>query len=292
MDESQVSLTEGSSTEVEAIDVDAELMKADPTFEDSLRDFQSDLANIEIQPDDEIANLEEKQSLVRKSIVVVKDRIRQGFLFIKYFVIWLLTDGIMKIINGVKGLVLGLRQGVGEAWQTFGLMSGKKKLMFFLFLGLGGGISVGFYFVIKKQILDRQVNPFIGSMTEVANHTFIYDAEAEVEPLFDSTRVRIYAFQLKPMVVNLRRLNPGANPMGVFEFVCEGNSKDVLVEIKLRESEIRDRVQRVVEGFDYETLDTKDGKLMLRESIKKELNSLLLKGELLRIQIKSIIIKP
>lgn len=292
MDESQVSLTEGSSTEVEAIDVDAELMKADPTFEDSLRDFQSDLANIEIQPDVDSADHEEKQSFIKKTVAVLKDRIRQGFLFIKYFVIWLLTDGIMKLVNGVKGFILGLRQSAGEAWHTFGIMSGKKKLMFFIFLGIVGGVSAGFYIVIKKQILDRQVNPFVGSMTEVANHSFIYDSETEVEPLFDSTRVRIYAFQLKPMVVNLRRLDPGSNPMGVFEFVCEGSSKEVLVEIKLRESEIRDRVQRVVEGFDYDSLDTKDGKLMLRESIKTELNSLLLKGELLRIQIKSIIIKP
>lgn len=54
-------------------------------------------------------------------------------------------------------------------------------------------------------------------------------------------------FQIKKIVVNIQpSAGSGPNPMVAFEFSFEGNSSEVLLEIKDREGEIIDQVQRTI----------------------------------------------
>jgi flagellar basal body-associated protein FliL len=169
----------------------------------------------------------------------------------------------------------------------------KKKLGFVLTVTVLGMVTFGFFYVVKSKLLYKESYKFFGSMAEVASYTFLYNPETEAEAFYASPRVKTYSFQLRPIVLNLKR-NDGSNrnPMGFFEFVLDGSSGDVLVEVKTRETEIVDIVQRVIETMKYEEIDSQDGKLMLKETLRKELNKILIEGSLRKVQIQSIIIKP
>jgi flagellar basal body-associated protein FliL len=130
-------------------------------------------------------------------------------------------------------------------------------------------------------------------MGDLASFAFRYDPESQSEAFYASPRVKTYSYQLKPIVINLKRKDGSSkNPMGFFEFVLDGSSGDVLVEVKNRETEIVDMVQRVIEGMKYEEIDSQEGKLILKEVLRKELNKILIEGTLRKVQIQSIILKP
>ena len=83
-----------------------------------------------------------------------------------------------------------------------------------------------------------------------------------------------------------------SNPMGFFEFVFEGNSGDVVVELKSRESEFEDLIERVVESYSYESLETTEGKINLKEDLRIELNKQLTEGIVQAVELRNVFIKP
>ena len=80
--------------------------------------------------------------------------------------------------------------------------------------------------------------------------------------------------------------------MGFFEFVFEGNSGDVVVELKSRESEFEDLIERVVESYSYESLETTEGKINLKEDLRIELNKQLTEGIVQAVELRNVFIKP
>jgi flagellar basal body-associated protein FliL len=147
--------------------------------------------------------------------------------------------------------------------------------------------------MVSTDYLYKEKFRFHGSMAELADDSFTYDSEMPMEPFYDSPRVKAYLFKMKPMVVNLKRREPQRdNPMAYFEFVLEGNSGDVVVELKLRESEFVDLAERLIESQSYEALDTPEGKRELKESLRRELNKKLTDGILRKVEIQNVFIKP
>jgi flagellar basal body-associated protein FliL len=130
-------------------------------------------------------------------------------------------------------------------------------------------------------------------MEQLAEWAVQYEEEEFVEPFYQSPRLKAYSFQMQPIVANLKRRNKDReNPMGFFEFVVEGNSGDTVVELKLRESEFKDLVQRVIETHHYDDLENIEGMNDLKNDIKLALNAQLNEGLVTRIEIRNYFIKP
>jgi flagellar basal body-associated protein FliL len=292
-------LSEDLSGEVD-LDTDGLLAELDPNLALSLKDLANDFTNI----NDEITSLDLgsegfvddsisfKEKIKRWKLIIqkyIKDKVTSLVYFVKYFSIWLFTDGVKKIVhifilffNRLKLIIIQFLK-----WSFL------KKLAFFVTCIFFGILLFGFFYVIKSGILYKENYKFIGSIAEVASNSFLYNPESESEAFYGSPRVKTYSFQLKPIVINLKRnISSNRNPMGFFEFVLDGSSGDVLVEVKARETEILDIIQRVIESMKYEEIDSQDGKLLLKENLRKELNKILLEGSLRKVQIQSIIIKP
>jgi flagellar basal body-associated protein FliL len=294
-------LDKDSVTDGEAeIDADSLLAEVDPNLAASLKDLSNDFSNI----NDEIESLDldgestldssvpfkEKILLkFRKFQKSLKDRLISLVYSLKYFFIWAFTDGIKKLLHVFVLFFHWLK----NSFKIFLKWSLKKKLGFIFTFSVLGLVSFGYFYVVKSKLLYKESYKFFGSVTEISSYAFTYDLETESEALYGSPRVKTYSYQLRPIVINLKR-NEGSNrnPMGFFEFVLDGSSGDVLVEVKSRETEIADIVQRTVESMKYEELDSQDGKLILKETLRKELNKILVEGSLRKVQIQSIIIKP
>lgn len=80
--------------------------------------------------------------------------------------------------------------------------------------------------------------------------------------------------------------------MAAFEIFLEGINPEVVVEVKEREGMFRDLIHRTTAKFSYDELDTPEGKKELLKSIQQEINSVVRRGQIRAVRLKTFILKP
>lgn len=286
-------------------DPDSILAEALPQLEKEMKQIQSDFIglNAEIESLDLDVYREEKvnSKTLKERWLNFKKNFKakareltlKVYFHVKYFIIWLVLEVPKKIFKAIKYLA----QSFQKLTSIFSKWSGKRKILFIT--SVIALITTLFVYIkmIKSDFLLRENSTFYGSMEELAENSFSYDLNVKQEPFYNSPRVKVYSFQMKPVIVNLKRKAESEgvsndNPMAYFEFIFEGNSGDVVVELKERESEFVDVVSRVIETKSYEELETLDGKVAMKEDIRKEINKKINSGIIKKVEIRNFFIKP
>jgi flagellar basal body-associated protein FliL len=212
---------------------------------------------------------------------------------IKGFFHYLFTTGIKKFVHSLKSSVAEVLTGLRSSVVQFGRLSWKLKLSFLGILILLSGTGYFIFRSFKYGIIHKDSELFIPHFERVADSVYQYDPAVDVEPFYDNLRASKHLLLMPKMVVNLTKVGDSATaPMGAFEFFVEGMSSEVIIEIKDREVEMRDLMQRVVEQFTFEKLDTAEGKKEVCDRLKKEVNVRLSTGKLKKVWIKTVILKP
>ncbi|MGE5085398.1 MAG: flagellar basal body-associated protein FliL [Bacillota bacterium] len=168
-----------------------------------------------------------------------------------------------------------------------------KKLAFvgLVLITAAGGVVI--FKVATHKLIPASEELFVSSLEEWAQDKYFYDPKSEVESFYDSTRAEQNMFIIKKMVVNLRRSpSSGSNPMGAFEFFVEGTDSEVVVEIKDREPEVKDLFLRTIGDMTFDQISTGEGKQLMNDRLRKEINKILTKGKVRRVFIKTAVIKP
>jgi flagellar basal body-associated protein FliL len=205
---------------------------------------------------------------------------------------------LLKLIflEGPKGLgkILGKITGaIGEGLSVFGEWPFLKKIAALGVIAGAVGTGIYIYKAATQDLFPVRTDLFVLNLEEVADDVQSYSPEDEMEYFYDSTRASQNMMILPKMVTNLRKSpNSGTNPMGAFEFFVEGNSPEVMIEIKDREYEVRDLFLRTIEEFNFDQLDRNDGKQLLLEKLRREVNGILTKGKVRKVFFKTAIIKP
>ncbi len=281
-------------------DLDKIIQESDPEFNQSLLQVMSVLPssgqNIDLLDLDQILKEEESQSPrarwnrfqrriyanMSMAVVAIKSFLQKGW-----------KAGLLSFLNMIKEIFTKFSKSIANAQTKFKYLSVQKKLVIvgmtllsiFVVLFVRRSLTVG---VIPK---DNQL--FVNSMEEWAKEVSTYPQDEVLEDFYDSPRVKQNIMSMRRAVVNLKRSETsGPNPMAFFEFFAEGNSSDVVIELKDREYEVIDHVQRAMEEMTFNELDTIAGKQLLLEKIRKELNSFLTKGKVKKVYIKQAIVKP
>lgn len=199
----------------------------------------------------------------------------------KNFVAWIKVK-----LASFKG---SLASGLGT-FKTFSLV---KKLLFVgLIIATCVAVLLG-YRIATKGLIGPEENLFVGSLAEWSQGQYIYDPAGQQESFYESTRTSQNILLLRKLVANLKRsANSGDNPMGAFEFYVEGTVSEVVIEIKDRESEIEDLFLRTIEETTFDQAASGEGKRLLCDRLRKEVNKVLTTGFVRRIFIKNAIIKP
>ncbi len=144
----------------------------------------------------------------------------------------------------------------------------------------------------RKGFLPAEKELFISSMEEWSQGKYFFDPRKEQEYFFDSTRVAQNMMFMHKITANIRPSeSSGENPMLAVEFYIEGMSPEVLVEIKDREAEIRHLFLRRIEEMKFDELDSKEGKELLCDRLRKELNQLLTRGRIRKVTFKNFVLK-
>jgi flagellar basal body-associated protein FliL len=294
---------EDNSDGEDDIDVDEILLKADPSLKQQFDSLFEDLKDITVLGESLDIDTEENEEAhkssfksrlfykLKRAIKKTLHLLKHLVLRLKYFFTWLLKEGVKGLFFRLKSSISRWRSSIEDALDVIKSWSLVKRILFGLVAVSSCSATYLYVWALKTNYLNKNAYPYIGSIAELATNEFKYDPINEVEPLYGSGRVKVFVFKLKPFIVNLKRDTSG-NPMGMFELAIEGSSTDVLIEIKKREPEIRDLIERVIEKKTYEVLESAQGKERLREDLRQELNFILNNGEATRIQFMNFIIKP
>lgn len=166
----------------------------------------------------------------------------------------------------------------------------KKVTLFWLVII---AISIGAIGLIKMNSWTVEKSPYLTSFAEWNNQIIDYNPNSETQSFFENPRMTKNIIELKKMTVNIRpSINSGSNPMLAFELNIEGDSREVVVEIKDREAEFLDLILRIAEGFSYDELEEARGKQQMSEQILDGINTQLSRGQIRKVYYASIILKP
>ena len=145
---------------------------------------------------------------------------------------------------------------------------------------------------LKGIWIPHLTEPILASLEDKADYVSTFDPQDGAESFYAAFPQEVHEFLFKKMKVNLRRRPDHPNPMGAFEIVVEVDSKDTAVELRDREVEFHDMLQRLMEEESVTDLDSESGKKILKGRIKKELNAQLTQGWLKDIHFKTFVLKP
>jgi flagellar basal body-associated protein FliL len=181
---------------------------------------------------------------------------------------------------------------LGELGATFKAFSLVQKLGVLVLVAATGVGGVVLYKIATNKLIPHKEELFLPTLEDWADKKEYFEAD-QVEPFYDSTRVAQNIFSTSKIFANIRKSSQsGPNPMAALEFYVEGTDADVVVEIKDREPEVKDLFLRVVEDMNYDQISSVEGKQMLCERLRKEINKILTKGKVRRIFYKTAVIKP
>ena len=192
-------------------DADALLAEFAPQIDHELNQLNADFAelNIEIESlnfdgdDSAVDSISIKQRLInlkkkiKVKVIAITDWI---FYNIKYLFIWAIFEAPKKVLIFIKKIF----QQLSAVFIVYKHWSIKRKgLFFFAFFGLAS-MTYFYISIVKNRILYQDSFHFYGSMAEIADFAFSYNPKLNLEPFYNSPRVKAYSFQMKPVVVNLK----------------------------------------------------------------------------------------
>lgn len=221
------------------------------------------------------------------------DKAQAAWIWTKNFAIYLATDGRKIFQQKAKEKIEVFSKSLSKNIAVFKKLSWKLKLAFVgLFLAIPAIVFL-VYLSATKGLVPPEPELFLNSIESVADEKFEYPEDIEMEAFYDNLRAAQNIILVQKMVVNVKKSkSSGPNPMAAFEFYVEGTNSDVAIEIKDREIMIRDLMMRVLEDFDFDTLESVEGKKSIVARLQKDMNRILTTGRIKNIRIKTVIVKP
>lgn len=284
--------TSGEDGLISLDDLDKVIAEQDPEFKEQVSGIGSGALNgsLDLLDLDELLAEQEARSL--------KSRLKRLRQKARNFVVGLRATLWDFVKNDVPQLAkAGLAKGkagagvVGEMVRQFGFKPLRFKLFVFAFAAIAVAAGVAIYLLATRG-LPEEDRLFMQSVAEIADETLEYDPKDQ-EIFYESVRAAQNVLVVPRLLVNLTRsAGSGPNPMAMAEIYVEGNSPDVVVEIKIRETEFRDLFMRTMEEFNADELQTAVGKQKLVERLAREANRVVTKGRVRKIFMKNFVVKP
>ena len=195
----------------------------------------------------------------------------------------------------IKGRIGDVKDYIGYLIRRLiGLKdSGIKRQMFLLatVVPVGAGLALA-----KRLIVDRW-NPFksseaILSFGEVGSASYGFNPRSDFVLLYKEFPQPEYQILLTKVIVNLKRSYNHPAALAAAEFYLSLDSEDTAIEVRDRENELRDKIERIMEGFTFQQANSKQGILQMKDEIRQTLNRMLNQGEVLSVGLKAFVTNP
>lgn len=299
--------------EIPLEDIDRILEEDDPGFAQELDDVKAaaedgsdvEIESIEIDENSlgtEVEDNEEdapyRRSLlgrvpVLRSLAKLPKNLKTNFkAFLSRFIEWLRfgpKEYLLFFLSRIKVLLKGVLHTlkIFQAWP----LTKKIGLLALILVGASGLMLLKWN--LKGTWIPAIDKPLLKDYSSVADQVHKLE-DPQWIPLYQALRQPEHRYLFDKVVVNLKRseFDPDSNPMGLFEFYVELDSKDTAIEVKSRELELLDLLQRTVEGETYGSLSGEAGKQRLKNLIRQEINQVLNRGWVKDVYISNVILKP
>lgn len=288
------------------------LANEDPDFVRSLKELD------DIKPPEdseaEMDSVELDKSLLKKDSIKSRLGFRQKltvllkpYYWVKYFVdhlvfrvknskkifIWLKEEGIAKGVAALKEKIAIVTAYISGAFKTFKKMRRRGKVFIFLFLAGGVFVAMNFLTLLSGSFLPHTTAQSVSSFAVVADKIFIIDTSRGRESFESPLRHTEHIVLLRRITANLLPSKSSTdNPLGLFELYIEGSNQEVAVEIKDRETELIDIMQRAIERTTFDDASDSKGKEVLKKNIRIRFNQILNKGRVKNLYFKLVSLKP
>lgn len=155
-------------------------------------------------------------------------------------------------------------------------------------------VGAAFFFLVQSfrgQWLPTWRNPIMANFAQHAAFVRHVKNPKDYVRFFEAFPDIEIPFLLSKIVVNLTPSAGIPNPMGAFEFYLGLDSKETAIEIKDREKEMLDLVQRTVEEFTYDEVMGQIGQVRMKARIRDALNKSLRQGRVTKVYISTMVTK-
>lgn len=295
--------------EVPLEDIDKILEAEDPEFAKDLAEVRSVEAaqdvvlEATVVGDEEIpteGDLEDKplkgfaklKQKIRLSLGALKLRIKNRLATAAQdFVVFLKTRPKEFFFFSIKMAKLAAKNAMVPV-AAFKASTGPQKITFLILIGIATLSAWVLLNNFKGIWLPRIHEPILRSFEDQADSVETYDPSKPGESFYSAFPQEIHEYLFPRTKVNLKATKESPNPMGAFEIIVELDSKDSAVEVKDREVEMFDALQRVFEEETANDLESNLGKDRLKSKIKRELNQKLTQGWVKDVKFKTFILKP
>ena len=144
--------------------------------------------------------------------------------------------------------------------------------------------------VFYGRLLPQFDLPFYLSMNELTQKVHVYDIEEDEIPLFDSFRNNTVTWSMPKAMINLR--SQSQQPVyGQFEFFLVLRDKEVESTVKANETEILDRVQRILEQMSWTELKDPLGKERVKKVLRHQLNEYFQGNYVIGVYYRSVLLQ-
>ena len=198
-----------------------------------------------------------------------------------------LPEKIKYWVSQVKALFAWLKGHLQKFWAK----SWPEKILYFGALSVVMGLVALLVLNVSGRWLPTLFDSYVRSFGSRATVIEKFGPD-DVEPLGAAFPQQTFTVLLEKIVVNLQRSRGHRNPMGAFKFYVTVDSQETAVEVKDRETEILDYVQRAVEEMSYEEVNGPGGRTQLKALVRAEVNRLLNQGRVQEVFIEIMITKP
>lgn len=190
------------------------------------------------------------------------------------------------ILNALRG-VSGFFKDLTASFKSLSLLKKAAVVWFFILLGFTGWSL--------RQTLNGLWIPFLKSeivydLSKMASESDSIDSNEDWVLIHEAFPQPEYSVLLEKYVVNLKRVGRG-NPMVAVQLYLTLDAQEAAIELKDREREVLDLVQRITEDFTYDEINDQAGIYRFKAMIKNEINSLLNTGRVKNVLIKHLIPK-
>jgi len=292
LSESQQNEEKGQENAEAVVSVDEILEQADPTFLTGLNSLASDISDNVVATNSQ----ESKKSLVQNGFKLVfqapllivqkvKGRIVSAAhrVFSKAPSFSGTISGLKSILSAVRGSRDSIRSFVSKLTRL------QKIQFYFLIVCLMGAPAMIIFqpwrsIRFGEKVYGRYEGFDVMWMTEKSEKSiWIRNPENHQDQ----------PVHFEKIVVNIKpSRSSGPNPMVAFDLYIIASNEASAVEIKARQKEFSDLIQRVSEGFTYDEYTSVIGKKKIKIAIRKSINGALNGGSVQDINFKTFLTKP
>lgn len=144
--------------------------------------------------------------------------------------------------------------------------------------------------ILSGKLLPTFELPYHVSMEEFTQKVTTYPTDGLEVPLFDDFRSKSFTFSLPKITITLKKTEEGA-AYGDFEFFLNLRDKDLAPQIKLRQTQIIDLVQRTLEEVSWRELQSPIGKERVKKVLRHRINEHLQGNHVLGVYYRSVILQ-